>query len=128
MTLPKRHQRGFWTPNENATKITGRFQVTGVPGVLAIAGAGWTVAYTGVGRYTVTITGTHWTQIISCKATVENTLHNVDLYAQIESITCAVGTAPTVCIRAKNNAVTTEVTAGDFVHFEITLLSAGVDA
>lgn len=128
MTIPKYHELGFWSEEKNATKITGSFTLTGAGVVAVKAGAGFTVAYTAAGRYLVTITGTHWSQIVSVKATVETALHNVDQYAQIEAIACVLGTAPTIALRSKNNAAASELAVGDDMHFEATLLSGGVDA
>ena len=136
MTIPKsgnqaEYNKGFWTPEKNPTKLCGSFTQTGVVGVApAVAikdGKDFTVAYTGVGRYTVSTTDTHFTQLLSAIATVENAANNVDMYAQIAAVTCASGAATAIEIRTKAAGASTEVPQNDDVHFEFNLLSGGED-
>ena len=136
MTLPKsstvdQYNKGFWTPEKNPTKICGTITQTGVVGVSPAAavkdGKDFTVAYTGVGRYTISTTDTHFSQLLSAQASVENAANNVDMYAQIAAVTCATGAATAIEIRTKTAAATTEVPQNDDVHFEFNLLSQGED-
>jgi hypothetical protein len=131
MTQPKRHQKGFWSPEKNPTKICGSITQTGVVGVSpAVAikdGMGFTAAYTGVGRYTISTVDTHFTGCLSAHACVENAANTVDMYAQIAAITCAPGAVTAIEIRTKTAANTTEVPQNDDVHFEFNLVSIGQD-
>ena len=131
MTQPKTNQRGFWTPEHNPSKICGSITQTGVVGVSpAVAikdGEGFTAAYTGVGRYTISTVDTYFTGCLSAQATVENAANNVDMYCQIAAVTSAPGAATAIEIRTKTAGVTTEVPQNDDVHFEFNLVSIGQD-
>lgn len=131
MTLPKsslqRFDKGFYTPEKNPSKIVGSFDVdTGVCAV--IDGTGFTVAYTGVGIYTVTTTATHYSQLLSCTATLQGAGAGLDMYVDVTSFVCASGAATTIIFSTVTGAVVTEVPNNDVIHFELNLLSGGLDA
>jgi len=120
MTIPKNEGRGIYHYEPGATKICGRFQIVAGPVMGPWVGRGFTPTRTGVGDYLVTLTDP-FTVIVSVQATCMVALNNVDLYAQIGTITA--GATPSVQIQTKAIAADTEVTANDWVCFEITCRS-----
>ena len=131
MTLPKsslqRYDKGFRTPEKNPSKILGRFSQNGVPGVTIIDGTGFTVAYTGVGTYTISTVSTDYTDLISCTALVEAAAAGVDMNVNISAITSAIGAVTTVELTSLTGGVATEVPNNDEIHFELNLVSSGLD-
>lgn len=123
MTIPKNDQRGFYHYEPGATKICGSFQVVAGPAIGLVTGNqgnNFAVTRTGVGDYLVTL-GAAFTQMVCATATVQNAANNVDMYAQIGTIT--MGAIPTVQIRTKTIGANTEIPANDRCHFEFTLRS-----
>ena len=120
MSIPKNEGQGFYHYESGATKICGRFQIVAGPAMGPWFGRGFTPTRVGIGDYLITLTDA-FTQVVSASATCQVAANNVDLYAQIGAIT--VGAAPTVQIQTKAIAADTEVTANDWVNFEITLRS-----
>ncbi len=131
MTLPKsslqRYSKGFYTPEKNPSKIVGSFEVD-TAAVNIIEGTGWTVAYTGAGIYTVSTVGTDYNTLLSCTATVQGAGAGLDMYVDITSFVCAGGAVTTLIFSTLTGAVVTELPNNDFIHFELNLLSSGLDA
>lgn len=136
MTQPKtstqRYHRGFFTPLKNPTIICGSITQTGVVGVSPAAaireGSGFTVAYTGVGTYTISTVDTHFANLICATASVEAAGAGVDMYANITGITTGTGAATAVEFSTLTANVVTEIPRYDDLHFTLVLVSAGVDA
>jgi hypothetical protein len=120
MTIPKNEQRGLYHYEPGAAKICGRFQIVAGPVMGTWRGRGFTPTRVGVGDYLVTLTDP-FAVILSVQATCMVALNNVDLYAQIGTITA--GATPAVQIQTKAIAADTEVTVGDWVCFEIAVRS-----
>lgn len=125
MTIPKNENQGIYHYESGAAKICGRFQIVAGPVMGPWFGDGFTPTRVGVGDYLITLTDAFW-QIVSAEATCQPALHNVDLYAQIGTITP--GAAPAVQIQTKAIAADTEVTADDWVCFEIVVRSEDIHA
>jgi hypothetical protein len=120
MTIPKNEGSGFYHYEPGAAKICGRFQIVAGPIMGPWFGNGFTPTRVGVGDYLVTL-GAAFAEITSVTATVQNAANNVDMYAQIGTITP--GAAPAVQIQTKTIAADTEVPNDDWVNFEITVRS-----
>ncbi|MHA2064275.1 MAG: hypothetical protein ACXABY_07840 [Candidatus Thorarchaeota archaeon] len=120
MSIPRNDRSGFYHYESGACKILGRFQIVAGPVMGPWVGRGFTPTRVGVGDYLITLTDA-FAQIVSVQATCQVALNNVDLYAQIGTITP--GAAPAVQIQTKAIAADTEVTANDWVNFEITVRS-----
>jgi hypothetical protein len=120
MSIPKNEGSGIYHYESGATKICGRFQIIAGPIMGPFVGRGFTPTRVGVGDYLITLTDA-FAQIVSVQATCMVALNNVDLYAQIGTITP--GAAPAVQIQTKAIAADTEVTNDDWVCFEITVRS-----
>ena len=121
MTNPRNHPKGIWHKEQNLTKISGRFAVTGAPAIGVVTGHGFAITRTGAGDYLVTFTDgfTHLLQGQVGVAAISGAA--VDMYGQLGVFTPGAAGACTLQIRTKTGAVTTEVAATDSVHFEVTL-------
>jgi len=125
MTIPKQERQGFYHEEPGAMKIMGRFQIVAGPVMGPFEGNGFTPTRAGVGDYLITLDHPY-TEINHAVATVQPATHTIDLYAQIGAIT--VGATPTVQIQTKAIAADAEVTADDWVAFEITVRNEDLDA
>jgi len=126
MTIPKHERQGFYHEEPGAMKIGGRFQINAAAIVAATStGPGWAATQTAVGDFLVTF-DTLYGEINTASATVEALANNLDLYAQVGTLTA--GAAPTIRIMTKT--VATEVTPGnlDWVSFEATFRHEDLDA
>lgn len=111
---------GFWHYNQGEEmKVCGRFQITAVPAMGPFVGQGFTPTRAGVGDYLLTFTGAA-ARMTSAKATCQCAAAT-DLDAQIGAFTAGAAGAATLQIRTKAAGANTEVTALDWVHFEVTL-------
>ena len=66
--------------------------------------------------------------MISATATVQGAGAGLDMYVDITSYVCAAGAATTMIFSTVTGAVVTELPNNDVIHFELNLVSGGVDA
>ncbi len=127
MTIPRNDPspRGCFTYESGAAKICGSFQIVAGPVMGPNVGRGFVATRVGVGDYLITLNDPFFGPII-CTAVVRNAANNVDMYAQIGTITP--GAAPTIQIRTKTIGANTEVPNNDWVDFEITAMHEWNDA
>jgi hypothetical protein len=125
MTIPRHDPRGDYTYENGPAVISGSFQIVAGPVMGVNVGDGFVATRVGVGDYLVTLNDSFFGPIF-VTATVRNAANNVDMYAQIGTITP--GAAPTIQIRTKTAGANTEVPNDDWVHFEVVALSEWLDA
>ncbi len=125
MTIPRHSERGVYTYEKGAAIITGSFQIIAGPIMGPNVGAGFVATRVGVGDYLITLNDAFFGPIF-VTATVRNAANNVDMYAQIGTITP--GAAPTIQVRTKTIGANTEVPNDDWVDFKVVALSEWLDA
>jgi len=125
MTNPRNNPKGFWHKEQNLTKISGRWDITGVAGVVDnVVGHGFTVARdaANAGNYIITFTD-GFACLLQAQANViaDSGGGAIDLYAQLGAFTPGASGACTLVVRTKAIGVSTDPTATDGVCFEATL-------
>jgi hypothetical protein len=109
-------------------RIFGRWTDTGAGAIDNVIGTGFTVAYTGVGIYTVTFTQ-GFTALQKASATTLNqaTGTPVDQIGQVGAFTAGAAGACTLVILNFTGAAAADPAAGDYVCFEAVLCSQWLD-
>jgi len=107
-------------------KIFGGWSDTGAGAIDLAYGDGFTVAYTGVGNYTVTFTqGFRALQSARCGVSAVGAA--VDQYGQVGAFTAGAAGACTLEFWNCTGAGQADVANGDFFMFEATLISEWLD-
>jgi len=131
MSTPRLDQKGFIHQQGTLEKIVGSFAMDAVPSVAAVnlLGTGYTVAIVaGNGTYDIVLDDAAF-RIISARACIQTiSAANIDMYAQVESVTGGIGGTAAVRVKCMTGAVETDLPVTDRIHFELTVYGVSVDA
>jgi len=109
-------------------RIFGKFSTDGAGAIADVQGEGFTVAYTGVGIYTITFTdGFTALQYANATTQVQASGSATDLVGEVSAFTAGVAGACTLIVLAFTGAAAADMAVGDYLCFEAVLLSEWQD-
>ncbi len=131
MSTPRLDQKGFIHQDGQLEKIVGSFAMDAVPSAAAVAplGTGYTVAIVvGNGTYNIVLDDAAL-RILNARACIQTiSAANIDMYAQVESVTGGIGGAATVQVKCMTGNAETDLPVTDRIHFELTVYGVALDA
>ena len=131
MSTPRLDQKGFIHQDGRLEKIVGSFAMDAVPSVAAVnlLGTGYTVGIVaGNGTYNIILTDAAY-RIVNARACIQTiSAANIDMYAQLTSVTAGIGGVAAVQVKCMTGAVETDLPVLDRIHFELTVYGVSVDA